>query len=92
MRSYGVIRARGALYIAKVEDKQEGRVRAFEEEQVQDAIRETLRAEQFRTLREHYLKQLQETAIIRVDPSMLEIAVEMAMQNYPYWRSGKAGE
>lgn len=83
-----VVEARGAYYIAKVEEKQEGRVRAFEDEQVQDAIRNTLRAEQFRALRERYLQQLQETAIIRIDPAMIEIAVEMAVQNYPRWRKG----
>jgi len=81
-----VITARNAYYLALVEQKREGRVQQFEEEQVQDTITQTLRAEQFRELREQFLQRLQQQAIIRVDPKMLEIAVEMAIQNYPQWR------
>src|SRR5690606_33362133 len=40
----------GAYYIALVESKREGRVMRFEEERVQEAIRETLNAQQLRSL------------------------------------------
>lgn len=77
----------GAFYIALVESKQQGRVMAFEEENVQESIRETLRSQQLRTLMDQARQKLAENASVRRDPGMVEVAVEMASQNYDRWRA-----
>ena len=80
-----VIEEDGAYYIASVTDKKVGRVRPFEEQAVQEEIRKTLRADQFKALREKVQVELEKTAIIRTNPDMMNTALEMAMQNYPRW-------
>jgi hypothetical protein len=88
-----IIDAGGAFYIAKVEERKPGRVRAFDEQAVQEAIRETMRKEQFRQQNERNRQQLLKNSVVRTDDQMLETAIDMAMQSYPLWRaSGKGGQ
>jgi parvulin-like peptidyl-prolyl isomerase len=74
-----------ALFLALVEEKKPGKVLQFEDEEVQAKITEKLRAIQFREAREKVQNQLLSDAVIRQDKNMVNIAVEMAMQNYSRW-------
>jgi hypothetical protein len=85
-----VIDGGDAFYIAKVDEIKNGRIVPFEEEGVQQKIRETLRAEQFREMREHFQKELLSDAIVRSNEAMVNIALDMAMENYPVW-AGMSG-
>ncbi len=80
-----VVEANNAFYIAKVEDLKTGHVRPFEDEQVQTEIMDRLRAEQFNALRQKVQQALIDQAVIRSDPEMMNVVLDMAMQNYPRW-------
>jgi parvulin-like peptidyl-prolyl isomerase len=80
-----IIYTHGAYYLAKVESKSEGKITPFTDPQLQDEIRNRLRAEQFRALREQEQEKLESEAIVRIDKDMIDATVEMAMQNYPVW-------
>ena len=80
-----VIEAKGALYLAKVENRTAGKTLAFEDPAVQEKIRSTLRGEQFASRRDAVRGVLEKGAVIRVDDNMLATAVDMAMQRYPQW-------
>jgi parvulin-like peptidyl-prolyl isomerase len=80
-----VVEAGNAFYIAKVEELKTGRVRPFEDEQVQTEIMDRLRAEQFNALRQKVQQALIDQAVIRSDPEMMNVVLDMAMQNYPRW-------
>ena len=81
-----VIETPDAFYIAKLEAKQPGGVRPFNDPDVQKHIEATLRKQQFTALQQKVHQQLRADAIIRYHPRMIELAVEMAMQKYRYWR------
>jgi len=74
-----------AFYIAKLEQKKNGRVRAFEEPAVQAAIMNKLRSDQFQVLLNNEREALRKQAVVNYDESMLTPAIEMAMQKYPRW-------
>jgi parvulin-like peptidyl-prolyl isomerase len=80
-----IVDAGDAFYIALVEEKTPGRVLPFESDEVQSRIRFALENEQFRTMRRQMQEQLMRDAIVRSDQNMLDIAVTMAMENYPRW-------
>ena len=82
-----VIETQDAFFIAKLEALQPGGVLPFNETDVQRRIEKTLRDRQFAALRSKVQEQLINDAIIRYHPKMIEIAVEMAMQKYRYWRA-----
>lgn len=82
-----VIEDGGAFYIAKLEARKEGRVRPFEDQAVQDEIRETLWQQQFRILREKERQELEKEAVVRMDDALLNSALDMAMQKYKQWTS-----
>ncbi|MBA2706959.1 MAG: peptidyl-prolyl cis-trans isomerase [Gemmatimonadaceae bacterium] len=82
-----VIETPDAFYLARVEERKNGRTVPFEEEQTQVAIKEKLRAEQFRSMREQVLADLRKDAIIRSTDEMMNTAIEMAMQNYSAWHA-----
>ncbi|MEZ0265838.1 MAG: peptidylprolyl isomerase, partial [Phycisphaerae bacterium] len=84
-----VIEDKGTFYVVKVEARQEGRTRAFDEPRVQDDIRNRLRAAQYSALRQAERVKLARTALIRMDAEMLNIAVEMAMQKYGQYAAAK---
>jgi parvulin-like peptidyl-prolyl isomerase len=81
-----VIETPDAFYLVKLEAKQAGGVRPFNEPDVQKQIEATLRKQQFTALQQKVHKQLMADAIIRYHPRMIELAVEMAMQKYRFWR------
>jgi len=80
-----VIEDRGGFYIVKLISRENGGVRSFEDEAVQDEIRQTLHAQQLRQLEQEDVQRLLENAVVHTDPQMIDAAVLMAMQNYPRW-------
>ena len=79
-----------AFFIAKLEEKQPGGVRPFEEPDVQRRIEAALKKRQFDELQHGVQQALMRDAIIRYHPRMIELAVGMAMQKYRYWREAAA--
>ena len=75
-----------AFYIAQVLERKPGRVQPFEDEAVQTRITDDLRSREFREMRRKVQEQLEQDAVIRADPAMMNPALEMAMQNYSRWR------
>ena len=78
-----------SVFLAKLEQRKGGTVQAFEDQEVQEKIYETLRRAQFNTLRQQVRDELEKKAAIRLNPDMMEVALEMVMQKYPAW-SGTA--
>ncbi len=85
----GIIKDGNFLYLAKLEQRKGGKVQAFADQDVQEKIYETLRRQQFNTLREQVREELEKKAAIRLNPDMMQVALEMVMQKYPAW-SGTA--
>jgi parvulin-like peptidyl-prolyl isomerase len=81
----GVVEENGKFYIVKLEQKRKGRVVPFEEEQTQDAIRKVIYSGRFGTLRRKQINDLRKEAIVRTDPVMMQSALDIAMQRYPFW-------
>jgi parvulin-like peptidyl-prolyl isomerase len=81
----GIVKDRGGYYLIKVDTLDRGGVQSFEDEAVQDLIRAKLRSQQLQKLQDEEMQKLRESAIVRSDPSMIDAAVEMALQNYPKW-------
>ncbi len=73
------------FYILKLEQKQKGRVRAFEEPEVQAEIRRRLGNDQRLALRQKDWVRLNKESVVRQDPEMLKTTVNMAMQKYFAW-------
>jgi parvulin-like peptidyl-prolyl isomerase len=82
-----VIQVGDSFYIAKLENRKLGRVRPFEDEDVQKEIRDTLQRQQIADRREQMQQQLIKDAVISPDPPVLDAAIEIAMQKYPMWAS-----
>ncbi|MCS7033230.1 MAG: peptidylprolyl isomerase [Phycisphaerae bacterium] len=80
-----VIEDSGAYYIARLEQKKEGRERSFEEEAVQDQIRRELSSRQLTEMRERRREELLQNAVVNPYPPPIEPLVEIVMQKYPYW-------
>jgi hypothetical protein len=74
-----------SVYLAKLEQRKGGTVQPFEDQAVQDKIYESLRRAQFNTLRQQVRDDLEKKAAIRLNPDMMEVALEMVMQKYPVW-------
>jgi parvulin-like peptidyl-prolyl isomerase len=85
-----VIETPDAFYIARLDAHEPGGVLPFGEYDVQRQIEKNLRDRQFAALRAKVQQQLIADAIIRYHPRMIELAVEMAMQKYRYWREAAA--
>jgi parvulin-like peptidyl-prolyl isomerase len=75
-----------AWYIAKLEEKKNGRVQAFEEQEVQEKIRKALESAQFTAQRDNVTSALLKQAVVAPWPPSLTSAMEMVMQMYPRWR------
>jgi parvulin-like peptidyl-prolyl isomerase len=83
-------------YLVKLEERTTARVRPFEEQKVQDEIRNKLRMEQYGRLRQQDLARLLASSVVKPDPAvfsgakpptpteqqMMNIALDMAMQKY----------
>jgi parvulin-like peptidyl-prolyl isomerase len=80
-----VIHSGDSYYLARLEERQGGKVRAFADQEVQDQIYETLRREQFNALREEIRQDLEKKAAIRLNPDGDRVALDMVMQKYPKW-------
>ncbi|MDQ3439508.1 MAG: peptidyl-prolyl cis-trans isomerase, partial [Planctomycetota bacterium] len=75
-----VIEEGGKFYIAQLDQKRQGRVLPFEDEETQDKIRNQLWNADFFPLYEKMMDELKSEAIVRTDPTMLQSALEIAMQ------------
>ncbi len=75
----------GAFYVAKMEQKSDGRVRDFNEEAVQDQIRNELRSQQLAEMRDRQRESLMKGAVVNPYPPPIEPLLEIVMQRYPYW-------
>lgn len=83
-----VVKSGGSYYVALVQEKRDGRVQAFDEAEVQQAIESALKAQKMQELRRRAENELQRDAVIQADDAMLQPVVEMAMQLYPAWHAG----
>lgn len=84
-----VVRDRNALYIAFVENRVNGRVRSFDEIEVQAAIKSDLSKAAMVDAQQKVRTLLTADAVIQADDKMLEPVLEMAMQMYPAWHEAK---
>ena len=84
-----IIQDSGGLYIAKVTARKVGNVQGFDAPGVQEAIRRTLWSRQFRDLTDEIDRNLRQNSMVREGNDMTQIAVEMALQNYPLWSGQK---
>jgi parvulin-like peptidyl-prolyl isomerase len=84
-----VIKIGETYYLAQVVDKKKGREKAFEEDEVQKKMFETLRAEQFAKLRKEMEETSRRDAVVSKNNAMFQTALDMAMQNYPRWHQSK---
>lgn len=82
-----VIDTGDAFYIVKVEAKKPGKTRPFDDPAVQDDIMARLRQAQFSALRDKVRAELENEAVIRDDDSLMQPAIDMALQKYPMWAS-----
>ena len=80
-----VIESGDSFYFARLENKRNGRVRKFEDQDVQNSITDTLRKAQVASRREAYQQRLMKDAVIFPYPPQFDSAVEIAMQRYPQW-------
>ena len=88
-----VINAEDAFFIVKLEAKKPGRVRPFDDPSVQEEVRTILTDQQTQERVAALQQQMvdDQGLIVRgADGSLLQPAVDMAMQEYPRW-SKKAG-
>ncbi len=74
-----------AFWIVKLEQKQKGRVRPFEEPAVQAEIRRQLVGAQRQALRAKEWRRLSAGSIERRDEKNIQATVDMAMQKYYAW-------
>jgi parvulin-like peptidyl-prolyl isomerase len=84
-----IVRVKNSLYIALVENRVDGRTRAFDEVEVQEAIKSDLRSAAMVDARDRVYKLLNAGAVIQADDAMLAPVLEMALQMYPVWRNEK---
>jgi len=73
------------FYILKLEQKQNGHVRPFDEPDVQFEIHRRLKAEQLNALRQKEFARLNEQSVVREDKEKIQTTVDMAMQKYFAW-------
>ena len=81
----GVIEAEGVFYVAKLEDKHEGRTRPFEDPTVQDDVYKRLRQQQAGALRDRLFDGATADAVVSTPAGSMETALEMVMQKYVRW-------
>jgi parvulin-like peptidyl-prolyl isomerase len=88
-----VIEHDGSFYIARLEQKKLGRMMPFDDETVQQEIRNELEQQQLQRLREELTSELLTGAVIRGHPrddtTMMQPAVDLAMQRYARWAQAK---
>jgi hypothetical protein len=86
-----IIADHGAYYLFKLMSRETGETRAFADAAVQEYIKRRLSALKFDQQRQAEIEKLNEQGIANVpDPNMIDVAVEMAKQNYSMWHSAKS--
>lgn len=75
----------GNLYVVKVEELRQKGVKPFEAGEVQEAIRQTLRAAQIRYLGDKHIAELRKNAITSRNDRAISDALDIIMQRYPQW-------
>ena len=77
----------GAFYIARLEDRKIGFTRPFDDATVQADIWNRLRSDQINIMRRQIFETMENEAVIwgESDESLLNPAVDIAMQKYPQW-------
>jgi parvulin-like peptidyl-prolyl isomerase len=80
-----VVETTDAFYLAKVEDKRPPRVIPFDEEGVQQKIYDTLANQQLNDLVARDVEELKKEWSFRMDPQMMNTALDVAMQDYYRW-------
>ena len=80
-----VIEDNGKFYIIKVLSLQHGGTKPFEDEQIQRSIEVRLETQQFSKLRLANLERLDANAIVSENSQQMDVAIQMALQNYPRW-------
>jgi parvulin-like peptidyl-prolyl isomerase len=78
-----------AVYLAKLEARKPGLVKAFDSEDVQRRIHEALFGEQFSGLRDQVIEELKRNAVYVPTEGGMNTAVDMAMQRYALWTSAR---
>jgi hypothetical protein len=81
-----------AFFLARLESRKGGVTQPFDDQDVQDKIRETLRRQQFNALREKMRDELEKKAVIRTNPDMMQVTLDMVMQKYPQWAGTTAAQ
>ncbi len=81
-----IIKVQDAYYFARLEEKKLGRVKAFEEDEVQKKMNDAIRGEQFSKMRREMETQLRKESVVTKNPEMYQNTLDMAVQNYPKWR------
>jgi parvulin-like peptidyl-prolyl isomerase len=82
-----VIKYQDAYYLAQLDNKKLGRTKAFEEDEVQRKMQESIRGEQFTAMRKEMEATLRKESVIAKNIDMYRNTLEMAMQNYDTWKS-----
>jgi parvulin-like peptidyl-prolyl isomerase len=85
----GIIQARNALFIAKLEEIQDAKVKPFEDLAVQEAITEKLKAQQIQAMRERHVRELQQTAVTERKPGAMKALLDIVTSRYPDWAGAK---
>jgi parvulin-like peptidyl-prolyl isomerase len=85
-----VIEAGNAFYLARLENRKLGRVRPFEDEEVQKTIKTALENAQRVGYHNQMLEDLKRDAVIFPDRPLIEPVIEIAMQKYPHWANATA--
>jgi hypothetical protein len=80
-----VLEVDGILYVAKLESRKEGRVRRFEDEEVQAEIAAAIRKVRYTRYHDADEQRLLDESIRHVYPEMFDTAADMAMQSYRTW-------
>jgi hypothetical protein len=78
-----------AFYVVKVEDLKPGGVQPFDDLQVQDRIREKLRAEQLTVLRDKHVAELERNAATDRKEDAIRSALNIVMRRYGLWASAQ---
>lgn len=79
----------GALFITKMETRQEGSVRSFDDQTVQTAITAAIKKARFSKLADAENERLRSESIIQEDQPAMQTCIDMAMQSYDQWSVAK---
>lgn len=74
-----------AIYIAKLEQIRTGKTEPFDDEQLQEKIKDLLWHQQFAELRQQHIQNLMAKSVVNPDPPDMAPLMDMIMQKYPHW-------